>query len=131
MNDLTNPAAESNAKTLAWIAYGLYALGFVVGLTSIAAIILNYVKRADVKGTIAESHFEWQIRTFWFGLLWSFVGMVLMLVIIGWLVLLADLVWVIYRLVVGALALNDGRPIASGKYGLTAEHTQKVFGAAS
>ncbi len=121
-------AANGNATTLAWIGYGLYAAGFVVGLTSIAAIILNYVKRDDVRGTLAESHFEWQIRTFWFGLLWSVVGMLLMLVLVGWLVLMADVIWVIYRLVVGALALNDGRPIVAGRYGLAAEHATRIFG---
>jgi uncharacterized membrane protein len=128
MNDTATPTDNASAKNLAWIAYGLYALGFVIGITSIAAIILNYVKRDEVKGTIAGSHFEWQIRTFWFGLLWSVVGMVLMIVLVGWFVLMADLVWVIYRLVVGALALNDGRPIVAGRYGLSAEHAARFFG---
>jgi len=131
MNDATTPrTASGNATTLAWIGYGLYAAGFVVGITSIAAIIFNYVKRSDVQGTLAESHFTWQIRTFWFGLLWGAVGVVLMLVLIGWLVLMANLVWVVYRLVVGALALNDAKPIEPGKFGLSAPHAAALFGGA-
>jgi uncharacterized membrane protein len=128
MTESTARTDDASATTLAWVAYGLYAAGFLVGLTSIAAIILNYVKRDDVKGTLAESHFEWQIRTFWWGLLWSLVGLVLMILLVGWLVLMADLVWVIYRLVVGALALNDRKPILPGRYGLSAEHAARIFG---
>ena len=65
MTDLTTAerAAESlrSNKTLTWVIYGLYAASFVVGITGIAAIIMNYVKRGDVAGTYLESHFTWQI----------------------------------------------------------------------
>ena len=94
----TDDKLRSN-KTLTWVIYGLYAASFLVGITSIVAIILNYVKRGDVAGTYLESHFTWQIRTFWISLIVAIIGMVLMLVLIGWLVLIADMVWVVYRLV--------------------------------
>ena len=121
MTELTT-ADESlrSKKTLTWIAYGLYAASFLVGITSIVAIILNYVKRGDMAGTFLESHFNWQIRTFWISLIVAIIGVVLMLVLIGWLVLVADMVWVIYRLVIGAVKLNENQPIVEGKFGLAA-----------
>ena len=121
MTEITTTAdkLQSN-KTLTWVIYGLYAASFLVGITSIVAIILNYVKRGDVAGTYLESHFTWQIRTFWIGVIVAIVGGLLMLVLVGWLVWLADMVWVIYRLVMGALRLSESQPIVEGKYGLAA-----------
>lgn len=120
MNDLSTDDRLRSNKTLTWVIYGLYAASFIIGLTGIVAIVMNYVKRGDVAGTYLESHFTWQIRTFWISLIAAAVGMLLMLVVIGWLVLVADLVWVIYRLVIGAIRLNENRPMVEGKYGLEA-----------
>jgi uncharacterized membrane protein len=88
---------------------------FVSGLPSIVAVILNYLKRSEVRGTWLDSHFRWQIRTFWFALLWILVALALALTILGIpiavvLVLGAGL-WVIYRVVRGWLALKDRRPM--------------------
>lgn len=124
MTDLTTEGTTEERlrsnKTLTWIIYGLYAASFIVGVTSIAAIIMNYVKRGDVAGTYLESHFTWQIRTFWISLIAACVGVLLMIVLIGWIVLIADMIWVIYRLVIGAIRLNENRPVVEGKYGLEA-----------
>ena len=120
MTDLTTEESQRSNKTLTWIIYGLYAASFVVGFTSIAAIIMNYVKRGDVAGTYLESHFTWQIRTFWISLIVACVGVLLMIVLIGGIVLIADMIWVIYRLVIGAIRLNENRPVVEGKYGLEA-----------
>lgn len=98
-------------KTLATVVYALQASSFVVGMTLVVAVIINYVKMDDVRGTWLESHFRWQIRTFWFGLLWAVVGAITFLVLIGYLVLVVDAVWVIYRIVKGWLNLNDGKPM--------------------
>lgn len=89
---------------------------FVSGLPSIVAVILNYVKRSDVRGTFLDSHFSWQIRTFWFALLWFVVGVVLWVLlavvligfVIGPLVMIATGLWVVYRIVRGWLALKNG-----------------------
>ena len=122
MAELTTTADDKlrSNRTLTWVIYGLYGESFLVGITSIVAIILNYVKRGDVAGTYLESHFTWQIRTFWIGVIVAIVGGLLMLVLVGWLVWLADMVWVIYRLVMGALRLSESQPIVEGKYGLAA-----------
>jgi uncharacterized membrane protein len=98
-------------RTLTMVVYALQAAGFFIGLTWIVAVIVNYVKREEVAGTWLESHFTWQIRTFWFGLLWGVVGGILTLVLVGILVLLAAGIWVIYRIVKGWLNLNDGKPM--------------------
>ena len=92
---------------------------FIFGLPSIVAVIMNYARQSDARGTFLESHFSWQIRTFWFALLWVLVilalSLPLMLVAIGLLTLPAGYVllgiWVIYRIIRGWLALGDRRPV--------------------
>jgi uncharacterized membrane protein len=115
------------------VIYGLHSLSVLIGLTSavtivgsfifglpsIVAVIMNYARQADARGTFLESHFSWQIRTFWFALLWVLVilalSLPLMLVAIGLLTLPAGYVllgiWVIYRIIRGWLALGDRRPV--------------------
>ena len=102
-------------KNLTAIVYALQAVGFLLGITWVVAIIVNYVKKEDVKGTWLESHFRWQIRTFWFGLLWCAVGGVLFMTLVGIPVALGIWIgaglWAMYRIVRGWLALRDRRPI--------------------
>jgi len=92
---------------------------FVFGLPSIIAVIMNYARQSDVRGTFLESHFRWQIRTFWSALLWVLVivalSLPLMLIVVGFLtwwigfVLLG--IGVMYRVVRGWLALRDQQPV--------------------
>ena len=88
---------------------------FLIGWPSIFAVIFNYVKRSEVRGTWLESHFLWQIRTFWYGLLWvslCIIFVVLTLgigVIIVWLPIGIVSLWFVYRIARGWLALRDGR----------------------
>jgi uncharacterized membrane protein len=90
---------------------------FLVGWPSIIAVILNYLKRSDVRGTWLESHFLWQIRTFWYGLLWVSLCVIFIVLTLGigilvaWLPLGIITIWFIYRIVRGWLALNDRRPM--------------------
>jgi len=105
-------ADEKSLKTLTIVVYALQGLGFFNGITWIVAVIINYVKRDDVKGSWLESHFSWQIRTFWWGLLWGAIGALLMFVLVGFAVWFAAAVWIIYRIVKGWLNLNDGKPMA-------------------
>jgi uncharacterized membrane protein len=90
---------------------------FLVGWPSIIAVILNYLKRSDVRGTWLESHFRWQIRTFWFGLLWVSLCVIFIVLTLGigilvaWLPLGVITIWFIYRIARGWLALNDRRPM--------------------
>jgi uncharacterized membrane protein len=92
---------------------------FVFGIPSIVAVIMNYARRSDARGTYLESHFNWQIRTFWFAVLWALIvwglSLPLMLILVGLFTLPAGLalvgVWVIYRVIRGWLALRDRRPV--------------------
>ena len=119
--------------TLTHVVYGLHALSLVIGAfgaatiigaflfgwPSIIAVIINYVKRGEVAGTWLESHFRWQIRTFWYAALWALLVVVvsvpLTLVLIGFAIwaigLFALGIWATYRIVRGWLALNDRRPL--------------------
>jgi len=117
------------------VTYALHALGlaigafgastvvgaFIFGWPSIIAVIINYVKRGDARGTWLESHFDWQIRTFWYAVLWSIcvflVGALLVLVLVGFVVWWVGLfvlgIWAIYRIALGWSRLNDRRPVGT------------------
>ena len=115
---------------LTHVIYSLHALSLVTGIVgaatvvgafltgwpSIIAVILNYVKRSEARGTWLESHFRWQIRTFWFGLLWATLCVLFVVftlgigILIAWLPLGVVGLWFIYRVARGWLALNDHRP---------------------
>ncbi len=93
------------------IIYALYALSLVAGITCLAAIVMNYVMRDDIKDSILQSHFRWQMRTFWYSLLWGLIGLVLCVIIIGFFILFANLIWYIYRIVKGWSRLNENKPM--------------------
>jgi uncharacterized membrane protein len=106
-------ARESALRRLTMIVYILQIASIAVGITLIAAVIINYVKRRDVEGTWLESHFRWQIRTFWWSLLWFGVGLALLIVIVGIFVLIAAAMWLLYRAIKGWLELEERRPLYS------------------
>ena len=104
--------ATDRLKTLTMLVYALQAAGFLLPpVVWIAAVIINYVRKDEVAGTWLESHFRWQIRTFWFGLLWAVLGAILFVLIVGWFILAADAIWIIYRIVKGWLNLSENRPM--------------------
>jgi uncharacterized membrane protein len=120
MNDLTTttpPAAPADTarleslKQITLVCYLLYAASLFVGVTAVVAIIIDYLKREEAAGTLYESHLTWQIRTFWWGLLWALIGAVTTFVLVGFAVLAANAVWCIYRIVKGVLNWNDGKPM--------------------
>jgi len=96
----------------ALVIYVLYLVGFVIGITAIVGIVMAYLNRGKAGGFV-ESHYTWQIRTFWIALLASFVSAILFIVGIGFLLMLAVAVWVIVRVVKGLMALQKNEPIAN------------------
>jgi uncharacterized membrane protein len=130
-----SPAAyapqESSLVSWTQIIYALHAFSLLMGIVgaatvigafltgwpSIIAVILNYVKRGDVRGTWLESHFRWQIRTFWFGALWVSLCFLFIFatfgigILVAWLPLLLVSLWFIYRIARGWLALSSRRPM--------------------
>jgi uncharacterized membrane protein len=127
VNGTIHQQPDDSLVTWATVIYGLHAFSlltgiigtatvvgaFLTGWPSIIAVILNYVKRRDVRGTWLESHFRWQIRTFWFGLLWVGIACLLVITVIGiplaWII--AVVIGFIYRVARGWLALSDRRQI--------------------
>ena len=127
---ITNALEPHPSKvTLTHVIYGLHALSIVIGLLtsatvigsflggipSIGAVILNYINRASVRGTYLDSHFSWQIRTFWFAFLWVLISVMLIFTIIGIVfavpALIVVWVWIIYRVARGWLRLNAKEPM--------------------
>jgi uncharacterized membrane protein len=103
--------AESSLRQLAGLVYGLQAASMLVGVTLFAGVIINYLRRSQVAGTWLESHFTWQIRTFWWSLAWCVVGIATAIVLVGLFILCASAVWFVYRIVRGWTELNEGRPM--------------------
>ena len=103
---------ESSNKNVTMLIYILLALGFVSGgLTAIAAVIINYIKRDDVRGSWLEGHFRWQINTFWFGLLWTIIAFLTWIVLLGWFTGALVTIWLVYRIAKGAIYLNDNKTL--------------------
>ena len=102
-------ARENSLRQLTLIVYVLQIASIVVGITLIAGVIINYLKRKDVEGTWLESHFRWQIRTFWYSLLWFGVGLALLIVVVGIFVLMVLAMWLLYRAIKGWLELEEGK----------------------
>jgi uncharacterized membrane protein len=130
------PSAEITARSptegLITLAHAIYALhafsvltglassvlvltAFLTGWPSIIAVILNYAKRAEVRGTWLDSHFGWQIRTFWFALAWLLAGWVAFVTFVGIPVAIAVWIvtglWVLYRIARGWMTLSAGKPM--------------------
>jgi len=119
--------------TVTHLVYALHALSLLIGVTtaasiigafvfgvpSIIAVVINYVKRGEARGTYLESHFRWQIRTFWFALLWCVIGGMLFITLVGIplaiAVFFAAGVWAIYRIARGWLALRDQKPMYTNR----------------
>ncbi len=130
---VSGPSVDGSLVTYTHIIYALHSLSvfiglttiwtvvgsFILGIPSIVAVIMNYARQSDARGTFLESHFRWQIRTFWFAVLWAFIiwsiSLPMMLIAIGFLTLYVGYValgiWVIYRIARGWLALRDRRPL--------------------
>ena len=109
MKSATDPRRLASLRQITTAVYALQAASFLIGVTALVALIINYVKRPDTEGTFLASHFTWQIRTFWYGLLWGLIGLITHVFFIGYLILLANTVWMLYRVIKGWLRLNDGQ----------------------
>ena len=127
--DPTQREPLPSVLTVANVVYGLHAAAIVIGLAgsatvigsfvgglpSIAAVILNYAKRSDARRTWVASHYRWQIRTFWYALLWFLFGWILLITLVGipiaLVVFVALTLWLVYRIARGWLRLRDRRPM--------------------
>ena len=111
MATATSETGQSLA-TLSKVVYGLYIASFFVGLTGLVGLVLAYVKRAEARGTIYESHFTNQIRTFWWSFVLMLIGGLTFLFGIGWLIMAGAVILLLYRTVKGFILVNDGKAYA-------------------
>ena len=109
--DPKTPEQLASLRQLTLVVYVLYALAWMNGITGVIAVFINYIKREDARGTVYESHFTWQIRTFWWVLLWCVVGGSTFWFGVGFLVLAGAGLWYLYRLVKGFLNWSDNKPM--------------------
>lgn len=105
---------EPSTKNMAKIVYVLYLVGLFFGITAIIGVVIAYINKDDAKPWL-QTHYQFQIRTFWIGALYIIIASILTLVLIGWLVFLFWLLWVIIRCIKGIKALDANKPITEPK----------------
>ncbi len=103
----------ASETTIPMVVYVLYLIGLATGVAAVIGVVLAYVNRDKVAGTWLTSHYRYQIRTFWIGLLICVVGGITVLVGIGFLILLGFAVWVAVRSILGINRLANRQPIAN------------------
>ena len=135
-DNMNNNNQRSSLVTYNHITYLLYVLSyFTAGLLWIVPIFMNYAKRREAEGTWLATHFDWQIKTFWYSIVWFVVGVGIitfalgsfgvsmmadsgniavgsvLLASLGFIVMGVTFIWHLYRIVRGWIALADGRPV--------------------
>ena len=114
-------AQRAELRKYVFAVYILQALYFVVLITPVIGLVINYTKADDVRGSWLESHFRWQRSTFWYGVLWTLLGVISIPIFIGYAVLAGVTVWLIYRIARGWINLIDGREMYLQSSGETNE----------
>lgn len=100
---------QASLKKYTYAIYILQALSFLTLITAIFGIIINYIKEEDVRGSWLQSHFSWQKNTFWYGLLWTLLGVLTAPLLVGYAVLAVVTIWLMYRIARGWIYLVDGK----------------------
>ena len=103
--------SKSEVKNYVFIAYVTYALGLLILFTPFIGVLLAFIKRDEAQGSIYASHIDWLIKTFWVSLIGLLLGRLTIFILIGWLILAATGIWLIYRVVVGLIKLNEDKPV--------------------
>lgn len=107
-----NDSALKDQNNMVKIVYVLYLVSLVVGITSIVGVILAHVYHGNA-ATLQRSHFQYQYRTFWIGLVYGLICLLLAFIGIGFLLMLALAVWMIVRCAKGLMAISNGQPVAN------------------
>ncbi|MEH6576035.1 MAG: hypothetical protein V7731_03060 [Amphritea sp.] len=112
MTETTQPVAQQDSGSHAKIVYILYLVSLVVGVTALVGLVMAYIYRSDAPQWL-KTHYQWQIRTFWIGLLYTVIGIISSFILIGYLILIFNLVWFIVRSVKGLSALEKKQPVSN------------------
>ena len=114
-NGLTVPPPIINERGLAFAVYVLYLVGYITGITVLIGVVIAYSQATPSARSLIKSHYTFQVRTFWIGLIYLFVGILLLHLGVGVLILLWGFVWSLVRNVKGLLALNRNESIANSE----------------
>ncbi len=107
-----NETAAGDTSGTAKIIYILYLVNIIIPFTGLVGLIMAYMNQAAADDML-KTHYRFQIRTFWIGLLYLVIGALLSLVLIGYLIILFWLIWLIIRCVKGMQALDQKQPVAN------------------
>ncbi|MFO1299224.1 MAG: hypothetical protein U1F17_02315 [Burkholderiaceae bacterium] len=105
-------ARRESLRKYAMLGYAMHLLGLISIIGFVVGLIIAYIKRDDARGTVYESHFRWQTRSFWWALLWFVLLLVPTMLTIGFVpFFVIAQIWFAYRMIKGWMRLNDGRAI--------------------
>ncbi|QEY26305.1 DUF4870 family protein [Neisseria zalophi] len=108
-----NQPATDKLRTQAIIVYALYAASMLAGVTVIAGVIMAYIKRDEMQGTLYYDHMQYLIKTFWWSLIGFIVGSITLFIVVGSIILIISAIWFIYRVVAGFIKLYDNKPVSA------------------
>ncbi len=104
------PAVPEISTTIPTIIYVLYLLNFIIPFSALVGVIMAYINKGG-EDDFLQSHYQFQIRTFWIGLLYVLVGAFLTVIVIGWLIIFFYIVWLIIRCAKGFKYLGKQQPM--------------------
>lgn len=107
MSDVLDTVDQDKYKGTATLVYALYALSFLLGITYIVGVIVAHLRKASAAGSYVQTHFSYQIRTFWWSFFWLFIGIATVAFIVGYFIIIANAIWIIYRIVKGWMRLSE------------------------
>lgn len=108
--ELTKDFPESDKKVVQ-LVYILQMIGFVFGLTFVAGVIVNFIKKGEIQSDIGQAHFSYQIRTFFWSAGWMFLSALLTVVVVGYITMAIAFFWTLYRVIKGFMRMNSGKPV--------------------
>src|SRR5690625_923805 len=108
---VATPEEIKSAKITALVVYGLFGFGVVTGIATLIGLIVAYLKRKDMRNTVYGGHMDMLIKTFWINLALGIAGFALLAFYVGFVILIATLIWYLYRIVRGFICAVEGKPI--------------------
>lgn len=106
----TYPDTRQSSVTVCHVVYALYAISIFTGLPALVGVIVAHLQSGPMAPGLTRSHLSWQIRSFWWSIVWTVIGFALIWVVVGWAILGLTWLWFVYRVARGWLRLIDDLP---------------------
>lgn len=106
----TYPDTRQNSTTVCHVVYALYAISIFTGVPALIGVIVAHLQDGPMAGGLTQSHLSWQIRSFWWSVVWGIIGWLLVVALVSWVILGLTWLWFVYRVARGWLRLIDGLP---------------------